>query len=253
MSVEDEATINLLDCGAGESTLIFLHYFGGSSRTWLEVIEHLKDNSRCIAPDLRGFGESQPTAGQYAMADYADDLEGMIQALGLTRYILIGHSMGGKIALAFAVRQPTGLQSLVLIAPSPPTPEPMSETERSRLLSTHGERTSAEETAHKIAVRPLSSSQFNQVIDDNLRSSEAAWRAWLKHGSREDLSSSVAKINVPTLVIIGGADPVLSPHLIEQQVVNQIVGAHLEIVSGAGHLLPFEAPKTIAEHVRLVL
>lgn len=248
--MEDAATVNMLDRGTGEPTLVFLHYFGGSSQSWLAVIEHLADASRCIAPDLRGFGESPATVGQYAMTDYADDLEGMVEALGLARYILVGHSMGGKIALAFATRQPTGLRALMLVAPSPPSPEPMLELERSRLLTTHGERAAAEETARKITARPLASSQFEQIVADNLRSSEAAWRAWLKYGSREDFSRSMEKIAVPVLVIVGEADPVLSPRLLEQQVVNRIAGARLVIVPGAGHLLPFEAPEATAQLIR---
>ncbi len=249
MAPEDAATINVLERGAGEPVLVFLHYFGGSSETWTAVIDRLADSARCVAPDLRGFGESE-AVGQYAMADYADDLEGMVEALGLTRYIVVGHSMGGKIALAFAMRQPAGLQSLILIAPSPPSHEPMPESERSRLLSTHGERAAAEETARKIAVSPLTNVQFEQVVADNLRTSEAAWRAWLKYGSREDFAGSMDKITVPVLVIVGEADPVLPPRLIKEQVVSRIAGARLVTVPGTGHLLPLENPEATAQLIR---
>ncbi|WP_164928911.1 alpha/beta fold hydrolase [Gloeobacter violaceus] len=241
--------LKVLERGAGEPALVFLHYFGGSSQTWLAVIERLADAARCTTPDLRGFGASE-AAGQYAISDYTDDLERLVGALALTRYILVGHSMGGKIALAFAARQPAGLQSLVLVAPSPPSPEPMPEAERSRMLDTHGERAAAEETARKITARPLPGPQFEQVVADNLRTSEAAWRAWLQHGSREDFSDSMDKIALPVLVIVGEADPVLSPRLLEQQVVGRIAGARLVTVPDAGHLLPLEAPEATARHIR---
>ena len=92
---------------------------------------------RCLAPDLRGFGES-PAPGEgwahYTVDAMADDLHGLLGRLSLGRFIVVGHSMGGKVALALAARQPAGMAGLALLAPSPPTPEPMEPAERARLL-----------------------------------------------------------------------------------------------------------------------
>ena len=227
--------------------LVFLHYFGGSSQSWIEVIDELACDYTCVAPDLRGFGGSEGSAGaSYTVKDYADDVAALVDDLKLERYVLIGHSMGGKIALQFAARQPTGLASLVLLAPSPPTPEPMDEAERTRLLAGHGIRFVAEETAHKIIAHPLAASMSKRIVEDNLRSSRPAWRAWLAHGSREDISGEVSSIKVPVMVVAGAADPVMTANLLEREVVRRVAGARLTVLPKLGHLLPLEDPKTIA-------
>ena len=231
-------------------SLVFLHYFGGSSRAWCAVIERLAGDYHCVAPDLRGFGDSAATETGYTMSGMADDVAELIGSLRLKRYALVGHSMGGKIALALAARQPPGLESLVLLSPSPPTPEPMDESERTRLLDAHGDRAAAEETVRRIVVQPLSDQAHEGVIEDNLRSSRTAWRAWLERGSREDIAVLMPKVNVPVLVGVGAADPVLPAALLEREVVRRIAGggARLAVVPGkVGHLLPLEAPQATAE------
>lgn len=100
-------------------TLVFLHYFGGSTRAWTEVVEQLADDYHCVAPDLRGFGASDASPENFAVKDYADDVADLISTLEIGNSALVGHSMGGKIALALAARNPKGLQSLILLAPSP--------------------------------------------------------------------------------------------------------------------------------------
>ncbi len=238
-------------------SLLFLHYFGGSSRAWSGVIERLVGDYHCVALDLRGFGDSAAPETGYTTGEMADDVAGLIDSLKLKRYALVGHSMGGKIALALASRQPAGLHSLVLLAPSPPTPEPVAESERTRLLNGYGDRAAAEATASKIIVQPLSVQAHEGVIEDNLRTSRPAWRAWLERGSREDISALMPKINVPVLVAVGAADPVLPAALLEREVVRRIGGggrARLAVVPGqVGHLLPLEAPAATADLIREAL
>jgi len=236
--------------GAGDLALVFLHYFGGSSRAWSGVIGQLATEYRCIAPDLRGFGDSDAPATGYTVRDSAADVAALVHALALTRYVLVGHSMGGKIALAFAARRPPGLQSLVLIAPSPPTPEPMPESEREHLLASHGDRAAAEETARKITVRALTAPARTGIVADTLRSSRAAWVSWLEHGSREDITALMPRVAVPALVVASNSDPVLPARLLEREVVRRIAGARIMALSGVGHLMPIEAPEAIASVIR---
>lgn len=105
--------LNIVERGKGTPSLIFLHYFAGSSASWSEVMTQLQETTHCIAPDLPGFGESQPIAERTVEA-VAVVIAEMIHQLDLQHYILIGHSMGGKVALALASTQPPGLQSLIL-------------------------------------------------------------------------------------------------------------------------------------------
>ena len=254
----DDRRLNILEWGTGTPSLIFLHYFAGSSASWSKVITQLQATAHCIAPDLPGFGDSEPIAERTVEA-IAVVIAEMIRQLDLQRYILIGHSMGGKVALALASTQPPGLESLILLAPSPPTPEPITASERSRLLQTQGSRSAAEETVHKITAQDLNESAFERVIQDNLRSSPEAWQAWLECGSRQDISLTMTTVTVPVLVVVGSEDSVIPQALLQQEVVaalnaegNSTGTAHtqLVVVPNAGHLLPIEAPEAIVELIQ---
>jgi len=70
----------------------------------------------------------------------ADDADAVVRTLGLTRYVLVGHSMGGKVAQIIAARRPEGLAGVVLVAPAPPTPMPMPEAQRASMLESYGSR-----------------------------------------------------------------------------------------------------------------
>ncbi len=227
-------------------SLVLLHYFGGSSGAWAEVSVRLASRYHCLAPDLRGFGESAAPAGGCTLNDYADDVAALIEAASVNSYVLVGHSMGGKIALALAARRPASLRALVLLAPSPPTPEPIPDEERARLLDTHGDRRAAEETVRHITHRPLAAPVFARCVADNLRASLPAWRAWLEAGSREDISEAMARIDVPTLVVAGAADAPLTAPLLEREVVGRLADARLTTLPDAAHLLPLEAPAAVA-------
>lgn len=242
-------TLNVRERGdgtLGRPALVFLHYFGGSSRAWLPVMDRLAGTFRCVALDLRGFGDSEAPASGYAISDGADDVAALVGALDLQRYILVGHSMGGKVALALAARQPAGLDSLILLAPSPPSPEPMEHTERARLLGGHADRAEAEATIRKITARPLPAPLFAQAVEDSLRSSQSAWDVWLQNGSREDLSAQMTRIAVPTLVVSGESDPVLPTALLRREVVARVPNAHMTTLPDVGHLSPLEKPVAVA-------
>ncbi len=89
--------IHVEEQGEGDLSLVFLHYWGGSSRTWKHVTAGLAPDFHTIAIDHRGWGESDAPASGYALADLAADAEGVVKALDLKRYILVGQSMGGKV------------------------------------------------------------------------------------------------------------------------------------------------------------
>lgn len=249
------AVLNVFEAGAENSsnsrpTLIFLHYFAGSSRSWTEVIGKLAREYHCLAPDLRGFGESQNSADSFTLEDYADDIESLIEHLKLKKFSLVGHSMGGKIAVACAVRQPANLQSLFLFAPSPPTPEPMKNAERARLLTTYGNRKAAEQTVKNGIDGDLPPEIYERAVADNLGSSEKAWRSWLETESRRDISAGIEKIKVPTFVAAGEKDEAMTADLLNREIVGKLENASLQVIEGCKHLLPLEVPVKIAEMIR---
>ncbi len=244
--------INLNFTEAGETnqgvrpTLPFLHYFGGSARSWREVTANLEKDFHCVALDQRGFGDSQNPAASYQLKDYADDAAALVRTLELENFALVGHSMGGKIALLYAARAPSGLRSLILIAPSPPSPEPMTESERQKMLTTHGTRRAAAAAVENAVARKLPPEIFERAVADNLKGGEVAWKAWLEVGSREDFSGRIAVVKTPTLVIAGEQDETMTADLLTREIVEKINEARLVVLKNAKHLLPYEAANEIA-------
>jgi pimeloyl-ACP methyl ester carboxylesterase len=237
------------DQGTGSPALVFLHYFAGSLRSWAHVSGGLGNTCRCLRVDLPGFGYSAPLPA-YSVRAVAQAVAQRIASLHLDSYILIGHSMGGKLALACAAVNPPGLAGLVLVAPSPPSPEPMVETERNRLLATHGDRASAERTVRTITRRPIPAEDVEVCIADNLLTSPEAWRWWLMQGSREDITEQARQVACPILVLGGSDDPVIAPAVITVEVMPQLANATRIEISGAGHLLPLEAPQEVEAAIR---
>ena len=243
--------INIRERGRGDPSLVFLHYWGGSSRTWEEVINALAGQHRCIAIDHRGWGESDAPAEGYSIADLANDAQSVITALELRRYLIVGHSMGGKVAQLLASRQPSGLVGLVLVAPSPPVPTVLPEEQRQALLHAYDSRESiAYVRDHILTALPLTEAQRERVIEDSLRGSAAAKHTWPTRAMMEDIRSLAVRINVPTLVLSGERDQVDPTARLREELLPFIDGALLQILPGAGHLPMLEAPDVVAEAIR---
>ena len=225
--------------------LIFLHYFGGSPQSWDAVIARLPDFN-CHALDCREVGRL-PTG--YSVGEAAGDV---IQKLGEIKkpWVLVGHSMGGKIALEIASRQPENLLGCVLIAPSPPTPEPMTEADRNSMLDGHGTREAAERIVQDAAGAPLSEQQMDIAIAANLAYSERDWENWIKIGTREDISAQMPHIIVPMLVVAGERDQNMSAEFLRAEIIAQIPRTHLETVADVGHLVPQVKPDQTATLIR---
>lgn len=100
----------------GGTPLVFVHGFGGDKDNWSMIAPHLKDRFHIIAPDLPGFGEnSRDPELPYDIASQTARLKGFLDALGIARPHLAGNSMGGWIALRFAIDYPDALASLILL------------------------------------------------------------------------------------------------------------------------------------------
>ncbi len=242
--------------GSAGPAIVFLHYFAGSCFDWAMVASALAAECRCIAPDLRGFGHSTaPPSRAFAhrVEDYADDVEIIASAFGLERFVLVGHSMGGKIAMTYAARAPQALAALVLVAPSPPTPEPMPEATRADMLVTYGSRDAARKTVQRITAKCLTRAVTRRLESDMLRCTRRAWDAWLLEGSRENIAERMHSIRVPTHLIAGERDPVMQLDMLQREVRDRIQGTTMSIASGAGHLVPIEAPESVIGAVRLAV
>lgn len=240
-------TLNVHASGTGAVTLLYLHYWGGSSRTWAPVIEALPAGYRHVAVDLRGWGESDHPAAGYDLADMTNDLRGVVEALALERYILVGHSMGAKVAQAFAAERPSGLLGLVLVAPSPPLPLALSDEQRAGIAHAYDHAASIGAALdHVLGGSTLSGALRAQVIEDSLRGAPAARQSWPYRAMAEDIAEQAARIAVPVAVLSGELDQVDPPTALRTHLLPIIRQAGLEIVPGCGHLLPLQAPEAVA-------
>ena len=244
------ALLQVSECGSGPQALVFLHYFGGSGRAWTQVADLLADRWRCVMPDLRGFGTSDALSDSYVVNNAADEVLALVRAMGIEHFGLVGHSMGGKIAMTVASRHPPGLTHLVLLAPSPPTPEPMKPSDRAKMLAGQTSREAGREIARKGNGQPLPTALVQQVVDDQLRTSPAAWQWWLTSGSCETVEDGMTQITVPVQVLSGTLDTNIPTALIKREVMARLPQAHLHRLAGCGHLLPLEAPQGVAQVIR---
>ncbi len=234
----------------GDPVLVLLHVFGGSRREWIEAGVLLASQFRVISIDTPGFGEADAIPG-YTVREMADSFQATIDVLRLERYILVGHSMTGKVAAVLAQGMPAGLAKLVLLTPSPVSPEPIAPEARSTMLAqTTPTRSDAEAYIRANSALPIRPEVFDRAVEDRLRANPAAWRAWLEGGSYEDWSERVGLLRLPTLVIAAGQDNSLGPEVQERLTMPHFPDARLEVVAESGHLVPMEAPEKLAALIR---
>ncbi len=197
--------------------LFCLHFLGGSARTWRPLAERLGPHLRCVAIDLPGFGDDadHPGCGVAAMADH---VAARIKAEGPPGpWLIAGNSMGAKVALALARRSEdgdpalAGLAGLVLLAGSPPAPEPMEEERRQAMIAwidadPETRRREAEAFVAANVGAPLDPEDHARTVEDVLRANPQAWKAWLASGANEDWRERIGTLSTPTLVVSGAED-----------------------------------------------
>ncbi|MGU3403646.1 alpha/beta hydrolase [Methylobacterium brachiatum] len=240
--------------------LLCLHFLGGSARSWAPFSRTLGGIPVCLPVDLPGFGDASGATG-FSIAAMADHVAGVIRARAPARFAIAGHSMGAKVALALARRSEDGeaglegLTDLVLISGSPPSPEPIPDDRRAKMIAW----IDADPETRQREARAFVQSNVGTALDpetearavaDVLQAAPEAWKAWLEAGSREDWCRRIGVLRIPALILAGsedadlGADAqttLMAPHLAHHRIVT---------VEGVGHLLPMERPEALAEIVR---
>ena len=237
---------------SGCPTLVCLPYFGGSARSFSALWPLLPASWNLRAYTLENVGVE---GGRYSVAMAFEQIARAVRRDVKGPFHLVGHSMGGKIALGAASLGVEGLESVVLLAPSPPSPEPMSEENRAAMLRRHGTRDGALETVRLASAMPLAPNLLEIAVEDDLATSESDWRNWLEIGSREDLSDILTHMHVPVKILVGEKDEGMTPDLMKQTIVEPLRAldapeTELQVVAEAGHLLPFEAPEEVVRWLR---
>ncbi|MCP3665759.1 MAG: alpha/beta hydrolase, partial [Gammaproteobacteria bacterium] len=114
-----KSKIYIDDGGDGSLSVVFVHALAGNTGQWSAQLSHIRTKRRAIALDLRGHGQSLPPAdGDYAIESMVQDIQTVVDQLGIERFILVGHSMGGSVAGAYAGIYPERVAGLLLVDPS---------------------------------------------------------------------------------------------------------------------------------------
>ena len=258
--------------GARGPLLVMLHWLGGGAQTWTEVSRGLASRGvHCAAFDAPGFGSAVTTAGfsVQAMADQvADTIRSLREQHPTADWFLAGHSMGGKLSAVLARRAVDGeaglegLRGVLLVSPSPPSPEPMSAAKRSEMLGSLGESTGDAGRDHKAAAKfvddntgklALPSAVRERAIEGVLEMNRTAFRHWLEDGSNEDWSGFVGHIPLPALIFGGTEDGALGPDAQRKATLPHFPHGDVITLPACGHLSPLERPGELIERFTLFL
>jgi len=227
--------------------LLFVHGFPLSRGTWSRQVDAFQATHRVIAPDLRGLGETEATEGATAMAGFAADLLALVQHLELGPVTLVGHSMGGYIALAFAKAYPQVLEGLVLVGTKAGADAPEAAVAR-RALAARVQAEGSSVVVDAMASKMLSPDNTNAAMALAVRGFMSNARptgvvsALMGMAERPDLVSSAGLLHTRTLVMAGTKDTIM-PVSEAETLARIIPDARLDLIPGAGHLVAFEAPE----------
>lgn len=234
------------DVGAGPA-VVFLHGFPHDRSLWATQLGAFADRARCIAPDLRGLGAS--SAGfPCSMAEYADDVAALLDALSVADAVLVGLSMGGFVALAFWRRYRSRVRALVLAHTRAAADTDEMRARRRRLV----------QVARSEGARAVADLEIGGMLGATTRARNpalvtathrmlalapvagvvGALDAMVRRPDSRDLLST---IDVPTLIIAGDED-VIVPASEARVMHEEIAGSRLEVLMGAGHLSNIERP-----------
>jgi pimeloyl-ACP methyl ester carboxylesterase len=241
----DGVQIAYRDEGRGRP-LLLIHAFPLSGAMWEQQIAALSQSYRLIVPDLRGFGASPAVPSTTSLDQYADDLAGLLDQLGLQHVAVAGLSMGGYIAFALLRRHRERVDALILAdTRSQPDTEDGRRTreENARLVEQQGPRAIADQMLPKLlsASAPEQlQAKVRRLIEANERAGIAA--ALRAMAARRDSTPLLATIAVPTLIVVG-ADDGLTPPSDARAMHAAIAGSQFAELPGAGHLANLEAPE----------
>jgi pimeloyl-ACP methyl ester carboxylesterase len=251
-----------LDWGGSGPPVLFLHGGGLNAHTWDVVALMLRDHYRCIALDQRGHGDSEwsPTV-DYGVEAQVADIEGFIELLGLENPVLVGQSMGGLNAIAYAIRHSNRVKGLVVVDVGPEVnPAP---AQRIREFSSTPELDSLEAFLERaVKFNPLRDPEvLRRSLFYNLRKLPSGkWT--LKHdqrrtpetdsrgnAQRERLGEMVTRIQCPTLIVRGARSDILSDEAADK-FARALQRGRWVRVEDAGHNVQGDNPRGLLEAMR---
>jgi triacylglycerol lipase len=239
--------IHYVEAGRGQP-VILLHGLGATKETWLPSLGALAAKYHVYAIDQIGFGRSDKPYLDYKIATFVDFLHGFLVAQNLGKVTLVGNSLGGWIALEFAVQHPDLVDRLVLVDSAGLTflrPAPV-DLNPSSLAAT---RALMEALFYdkKLVTEPI----VRQVFADHLRNNDGytIQRTFAGFASPQFEDARLGSIRAPTLIVWGREDELI-PLASGEKLRDGIAGARLAVLDHCGHIPQVEKP---AEFTRAVL
>lgn len=230
--------------------LVFLHYWGGSARTWDLVVDRLAGRD-VLTVDFRGWSRSSGLPGPYTLGQLADDTLAVLADAGITDYVLVGHSMGGKVAQLVAATRPVGLRGIVLVGSGPAKPAARITPEYRETLSHayDSDESVAGARDHVLTATELPASIKAQIVADSRAGADAGRTEWPLRGIAEDITRHTRMVSVPALVVAGEKDRVEPADVLRDNLVPYLSQAEFMVVPATGHLIPLEAPADLADAI----
>jgi pimeloyl-ACP methyl ester carboxylesterase len=247
------------DVGSGP-VLVLLHGFGEDSRIWNLQIEFLQNHNRLIIPDLRGTGRSAPDSiNEISIESMAEDIKTILVHEQIETCSIIGHSMGGYIALAFAEKYPQNLKSLGLVhSTSYADSEEKKEARRKGIsfIRENGAAAFIRATIPNLFATPFKDNQpaaFQQLLDWSEELSGETLIAYYESMiCRPDRTPVLKSFKKPVLIIIGSEDKAVSPEDALDQATLP-AQCQLCLLQQVAHMGMWEASETINRELLLFL
>lgn len=225
ITVHQDIQIAYMDEGKGSQTLLFIHGLANYAPVWKYQIAELSKFNRCIALDLPGNGYSSRGNYPYSMFFYAECVVRFIEKMNLSNIVLVGHSMGGQIALIIALRYPHLLDKLVLVAPAGLEYFTPHEVLMMNGMLNVGNLFYSDEFHLESAIRQsfFASKNESTLIIEELKTlmqahSSKQWRdmslASIKGMLNEQVHSYLSTVGTPTLIVFGEKDALIPNALI---------------------------------------
>ena len=252
-------SVSFVEAGSGP-VLLLIHGMAGTHENWQEVIAPLARHHTVIAPDLPGHGASAPGTGDYSLGALAAGLRDLLLALGHDRATLVGHSLGGGIAMQFAYQFPEVTERLVLVSSGGLGPEVTPILRAAALpgadafiAATSAVANSAGAAVGRglalVGLRPTAdvaevARGYASLADPERRAAFlATLRAVVGTGGQrvEALHLLYLTKGLPVLIIWGARDPII-PVSHGRHAHEAIAGSRLEVLDGVGHMPQLEAP-----------
>jgi non-heme chloroperoxidase len=232
--------------GTGSLKVLLLHGWGGSSSYWRDLVSHLNlEGLHLIALSYRGHGDSDKPSAGYTLDQFSKDMLAVADAEGARRFVLVGFSMSGKFAQYVATAHPERVLGLVLIAPVPASDFPVPLEMAKAWCDTQHDRIAAFKTILAPFTKiPVKRELTELFLDDFAKAARIGLEETLNICGLSFIEHA-KKIGVPTLVLAGSYDPLLTPDMLKSTILAQIAGARI-VTLPCGHEIPQEMPEQTA-------